>query len=147
MATITKVRRKSGDAYKAVIRLRGEKPFSKTFKFKKNAKAWAARMERDIDEARAYGNRVVRNMTLADLIKERIEESPLHDKSAISNLNWWMREYGSMRLLDINRIVIREALAKLKEGDATRGNGRGKSKSIGRKRAPALAVIFYISNN
>jgi hypothetical protein len=97
--------------------LRGEKPFSKTFKFKKNAKAWAARMERDIDEARAYGNRVVRNMTLADLITERIEESPLHDKSAISNLNWWMREYGSMRLLDIDRIVIREAMAKLKEGE------------------------------
>jgi len=55
MATITKVCRKSGDAYKAVIRLRGVKPFSKTFRLRKHAKAWAERMERDRDEARAYG--------------------------------------------------------------------------------------------
>jgi hypothetical protein len=59
MATITKVCRKSGDAYKAMIRLRGVKPFSKTFKLKKDAKVWANRMERDIDEARAYGNRAL----------------------------------------------------------------------------------------
>jgi len=39
MATITKVRRKSGDAYKAVIRLRGAKPFSKTFRLMKHARA------------------------------------------------------------------------------------------------------------
>jgi hypothetical protein len=57
MATIFKVCRKSHDACKAVIRLRGIKPFSKTFKLKKDAKVWAIRMERDIDEARAYGLR------------------------------------------------------------------------------------------
>jgi len=72
MATITTVSRKSGNAYKAVIRLRGVKPFSKTFKLRKDAKVWADRMKRDIDESRAYGNRAVRNMTLADLIEERI---------------------------------------------------------------------------
>jgi hypothetical protein len=54
MATITKVCRKSGDAFKAVIRLRGVKPISKTFKLRKHAKAWSDRMERDVDEARAY---------------------------------------------------------------------------------------------
>jgi hypothetical protein len=54
--TITKVCRKSGNAYKAVIRLRGTKPFSKTFKLRKDAKAWAERMERNIDEARAHGS-------------------------------------------------------------------------------------------
>ena len=54
MSTITKVCRKSHDAYKAVIRLRGSKTFSKTFKLRKHAKAWADRMERDIDASRAY---------------------------------------------------------------------------------------------
>jgi hypothetical protein len=93
MATIVKVCRKSGNAsYKAVIRLRGVKPFSKTFKLKKDAKAWADRMERDIDATRAYGNRNVRNMTLADLIGERIREHPSNDSSLISNLSWWKRE-------------------------------------------------------
>ena len=136
MATITKVCRKSGDAYKAMIRLRGVRPFSKTFKLKKDAKVWANRIERDIDEARAYGNRGLRNLTLAELIKEKIQKYPGKDNSAISNLNWWKREYGSMRLLDIDRAVIREALSKLMSGDATRGNGKGKSKTFGRKRAP-----------
>ena len=76
-------------------------------------------------------------MTLADLIEARFNDSPIKDKSAISNLKWWKREYGNMRLLDIDRMVIREAIAKLMAGDATRGNGKGKAKSIGRKRAPA----------
>lgn len=137
MATITTVRRKSGNAYKAMIRLRGVTPFSKTFKLKKDAKVWATRMERDIDEARAYGNRALRNLTLAELIKEKIEKNPGKDQSAISNLNWWKREYGSVRVLDIDRSVIREAMAKLIAGEGTRGNGKGKSKPIGRKRAPA----------
>jgi hypothetical protein len=145
MATITKVCRKSGDAYKAMIRLRGVRPFSKTFKLKKDAKVWANRMERDIDEARAYGNRALRNLTLAELIKERIEKNPGKDKSAISNLNWWKREYGSMRLLDIDRSVIREAMAKLIAGEGTRGNGKGKSKPIGRKRAPATLNRYRIA--
>jgi len=56
MATITKVCRKSGDAYKAIIRLRGSKTFSKTFKLRKHAKAWSSRVERDIEASRAYGN-------------------------------------------------------------------------------------------
>jgi hypothetical protein len=137
MATIVKVCRKSGDAYKAVIRLRGVKPFSKTFRLKKHAKTWAERMERDLDEARAHGNRAMRYMALAELIKGKVQKNPGKDKSAISNLNWWAREYGSMELLDFDRSVIREAMSKLMEGDATRGNGKGKSKSVGRKRAPA----------
>ena len=65
MATITKVCRKSGDAYKAMIRLRGVSPFSKTFKLKKDSGVWANRMERDIDETRAYVNRALRNLKLA----------------------------------------------------------------------------------
>jgi hypothetical protein len=76
MATITKVCRKSGDAYKAVIRLRGSKPFSKTFKLRKYAKAWAERMERDIEASRAYGNAAARTMTLGELIRHFIQNNP-----------------------------------------------------------------------
>jgi hypothetical protein len=53
MATITRVSREAGSAYKAVIRLQGITPFSKTFRLRKDAKAWAERMERNIDEANA----------------------------------------------------------------------------------------------
>jgi hypothetical protein len=67
MATITKVSREAGHACKAVIRLKGIKPSFKTFKFRKDAKTWAERMERNHDEARAYGNSLSHEMTLADL--------------------------------------------------------------------------------
>ena len=56
MATITRVSRKEGHAYLVRSDLKGIPPFSKTFKLRKHAKAWAERMERNIDEARAYGN-------------------------------------------------------------------------------------------
>ena len=55
MATLTKVCHKSGDAYKAVIRLRGSKTFSKTFKLRKPAKAWADHIEQDVEASRACG--------------------------------------------------------------------------------------------
>lgn len=42
-----------------------------------------------------------------------------------------------MRLLDIDRSVVREATIKLLAGNANRGNGKGKSKPIGKKRSPA----------
>lgn len=131
MATIIKVSRKSGDAYKAVIRLRGVKPFSKTFSLKKLARAWAERMERDINASRAYGNQQVRQMTLAELIRLYIHKYPEHYKSGVSNLNWWMREYGERTLVDIDRTVIREALNRLKDSDAMHGNGVGNRKSRG----------------
>jgi len=135
MATITKVSRKSGDAYKAVIRLRGSKSFSKTFKLRKHAKAWADRMERDVEASRAYGNAAARKMTLSELIRLYIHYNPNKDKSGISNLAWWKREYGEMKLAEIDRSVVRAALNSLKEEDATHGNGEGKRKSRGYKRS------------
>jgi hypothetical protein len=133
MTTIVKVCRKSGDAYKAVIRLRGVKPFSKTFRLKKHAKTWAERMERDLDEARAHGNRAMRYMTLAELIKGKVQKNPGKDKSAISNLNWWAREYGSMELLDFDRSVIREAMSKLMEGTLLEAMAKENQNRLGGK--------------
>jgi hypothetical protein len=136
MATITKVCRKSGDAYKAVIRLRVSKTFSKTFKLRKHAKAWADRIERDIEASRAYGNAHARTMTLSELIRLYIHYRPKQDKSGISNLNWWKRQYGSMKLVDINRTVVRSALNRLLAEDATHGN------STGRRLFPALCAAL-----
>lgn len=136
MSTIVRVPRQSGFAYKALIRLKGVKPFSKTFLLRKDAKTWAERMERDIDTARAHGNAVVRQMTLSDLIKKYVAQPGL-DKATITNLNWWRREYGDHKIIDIDRSTIREGLASLKAGLAHRGNGRGKSTATNRKRAPA----------
>jgi integrase len=135
MATITKVCRKKGDAYKAVIRLRGSKTFSKTFKLRKHAKAWAERMERDVEASRAYGNAAARTMSLSELIRLYVHNNPKQDKSGLSNLNWWKREYGEMKVVEIDRSLVRTALNRLKEEDATHGNGEGKRKSGGHKQS------------
>ncbi len=86
MAAITKVCRKSGYAYKAVIRLRGIKPFSKTFKLRKDAKAWSERMERNIEEARAHGNDYARTLTLKELVGTYIHQYTGKNHSAYSCL-------------------------------------------------------------
>lgn len=56
MATITRVSRQSGYACKAPAR---HQTFSKTFKRRADAKTWAERMERNIDQARAHGNAIL----------------------------------------------------------------------------------------
>ena len=113
--------------------MRGSKTFSKTFKLRKHAKAWAGRIERDVEASRAYGNARARTMTLSELIRLYIRHRPKQDKSGISNLNWWKREHGEMKLVEIDRSVVRAALNRLKEEDATHGNGEGKRKSRGHK--------------
>jgi len=95
MATLTKVARQSGSAYKALIRLRGIKPFSKTFKRKADAKAWADRIERNIDQARAHGNAVVQRLTLGQLITEYFEQWTGTANGTLSALTWWKRGYGA----------------------------------------------------
>jgi integrase len=116
----------------------------------KHARAWAERIERDLEASRAYGNTAARTMTLSELIRLYIHNNPKQDKSGISNLNWWKREYGEMKLAEIDRTVVRAALNRLKEEDATHGNGEGKRKSRGHKRShstvnrykSALSTIF-----
>ena len=140
MATITKVTRNSGHAYKAVIRLKNIQPFSKTFKLKADAKAWATRIERNIDEARAHGNTAARQMTLSGLIEDYVTHRVV--KGAASNLAWWKRELGNRKICEIDRTVIRTALRELKTGEGRRGHGydeagKPKTKSTGKQRAPS----------
>lgn len=137
MATITKVVRKTGHAYKAVIRLRGTKPFSKTFKLRKDAKAWAERVERDIDEARAYGNTRVRAMTLRELVRAYERQYTGNNHSAFSCLKEWVRVMGDMALVDITRQVIREELRELETYEVRCRDEKGKIKTVKKSRAPA----------
>lgn len=62
-------------------------------------------------------------MTLTELIRLYIHYYTKQEKSGISNLTWWKREYGEMKLVEIDRSVVRAALNRLKEEDATHGNG------------------------
>lgn len=67
MATIISVPRVKGTRYKAVIRLEGIKPYSRTFKTRKAAQHWVREQESDVDMARAGGDVQAQRMTLAEL--------------------------------------------------------------------------------
>ena len=135
MATITNVCRKSGNVYKAVMRLRGIKSFSKTFKLRKNAKAWAERKERNIDEARAHGNDRVRVLTLKELVRAYERHYSGKNMSAIFCLSWWVREIGGMKLVDITKQTIRAGLRKLETREVRHRDGKRKIKSFTKTRA------------
>ena len=82
MASIVKVARRNGHAYKAIVRNRGMKTVTKTFPRRADAKAWAERMERNIDEARAHGNQALRRLSLKDLIDAYAEHLWVPKKGA-----------------------------------------------------------------
>jgi integrase len=137
MATITKVARKTGDAYKAVIRLRGIKPFSKTFRRKTDARAWAERMERNIEEARIHGNDHARTLTLKELVREYIDQYTGNNHSVYGCLEWWVREYGDLKLTEITRQTVRDGIKSLEIYSVNRKDKNGEVQMIIKQRAPA----------
>ena len=137
MATITKVCRKKGDAYKAVIRLRGIKPFSKTFKRKTDARAWAERMERNIEEARIHGNDSARTLSLAELVRSYVDQYEGRNHSAYSCLEYWVHRYGDMKLADVTRHTVRSGMKELEEYRVRRKDAKGQYQTVTKKRAPA----------
>ena len=60
MATIQKVARKSGHAYRVIIRRKGHKAQSMTFDKKKDADAWARHQEGNLKEQDAYPDAIAR---------------------------------------------------------------------------------------
>ena len=129
MATIEKRVSASGTvSYRAKVRLRGEKPRSRTFKRLTDAKAWAAKTESDLGHGTYVPTTADRRRTLADLIdKYRTEYLPVKANNRDSAkqealLSWWREEYGYVGLDRLQPDVIAEARAKL----AQRKNRYGK---------------------
>ena len=120
MATIEKRVSASGTvSYRAKVRLRGEKPRSRTFKRLTDAKAWAAKTESDLGHGTYVPTTVDRRRTLADLIdKYRTEYLPVKKNNRDGAkqerlLDWWREEYGYLSLDRLQPDVIGEARAKL----------------------------------
>ncbi|MFZ2168971.1 MAG: hypothetical protein WAW61_04960 [Methylococcaceae bacterium] len=71
MATIRRIQRKTGTVYKAIITKRGEALKSQTFTLKRDAVAWAKRIEADDEMMEALGTRGA-SMRLDELVDEYI---------------------------------------------------------------------------
>lgn len=136
MAAITTISQKSGVRYRVTINMPGVRSFSRNFKTKKNARAWAKKTEGDLETARIEGNNLARNLTLSTLITEQASNCTISMTTA-GALKWWKDNYGHELCLLVNKTVVREALKSLSEGHARIGNGKGKSRATNKQRTPA----------
>lgn len=139
MATIRKIQRKTGTVYKAIITKRGEALKSQTFTLKRDALAWAKRIEADHEMMEALGTRGAA-MRLDELIDEYILQWNGKSDTQISIARYWVECFGADKLADITADRIRQQLKLVESGRCKRGNGRGEGKgkttTISRTRSP-----------
>ena len=107
MATI--VKRAANDRttrYRVRVRLKGDKPRTRTFKRLTDAKAWAASVETDLGRGAHVPTTAERRKTLADLIDKFIaEQLPVRPNNAdrkklAAQLEWWKVHAGGYLTLD-----------------------------------------------
>jgi len=107
MATIQERKLKDGSTrYRVIVRQKGHKPETATFRRKTDAKEWAKKIESAMLENRHFKNRVARKRTLAELIEKYIKEvmpkkSDIMQQQVIQ-LNWWKEQMGHMTLAELS---------------------------------------------
>ncbi|MFC3052291.1 tyrosine-type recombinase/integrase [Kordiimonas pumila] len=103
MAHIRKYYTSKGDVrYSAEIRIKGSKPYSKTFHRMTDAKLWA-QQSTEKTQRQTAGISTTRQYTLTEAIERyRIEYLPTIKRAAVKYvLNWWERELGEVYLSTI----------------------------------------------
>ena len=110
---------KRGDAYYVQIRRRGYPPQRQSFQRLTDAKAWATRIEADMDARRAVPSRKAAQRTVSDLFaKYRLEILPRYSRRERGQrggkLDWWEKRLGYYRLTELTPADINDALSTLK---------------------------------
>jgi integrase len=137
MATIRKL---PSGKYNVQIRREGHPPLSDTFKTKTAAKAWATKIEGDIDQAKHYGFSRVR--TLADAvdaftsIKTTIKTADDRNR----HLAWWREHFGNRKLFHFTADVVEEGRERL-----AAENIEPNAKKPARLRAPQTVRHYLMS--
>jgi integrase len=103
MATIETRGEGKNARYRVKVRIKGEKPRTRTFKRLTDANAWAKAVETDFGRGAFVPTTVDRRRTLADLIDKFVaEELPVRkhnaDRMLSSNLKWWKENAGYVTL-------------------------------------------------
>lgn len=132
MATIeTRQAADGSKSYRVKIRLRGEKPRTRTFKRMTDAKTWAAKAESDLGHGTYVPTTADRRKTLADVIDAYLTDylptRGIRDEAKQrALLAWWRAEYGHVTLDRLKPDLIadvRNALMQRKKrnGEALSG--------------------------
>jgi integrase len=110
MATIRKL---PSGKYNVQVRRDGQPPVSGSFATMREAKAWATKLEADMDHGKHFG--FARIKTLADAIKSFVE-APAGIKTAddrARHLDWWKEHYGKRKLFHFGTDIVAEGRDKL----------------------------------
>lgn len=143
MSTIVTIPRTKGIRYKAVIRLTGVKPYSKTFTTRRAAEHWAKHQEDNVDLLRAGVDIKALRMTLADLADDYMLNSwKGKDQGRPYHVRWWRGQLGASVVQEITKQQVRAKLREYKVGrvrryDGVEASGKAKTREVDKLRAPA----------
>ena len=116
MATFDKRKGKRGTTWQAKVRLLGQAA-SKTFPRLSDARDWAEQAEREIRSGRFDHLREAERHTVSDLLKRyrRGLEADAPEKLSVrrGHLDWWEKEFGTIRLHNLTPARIAEARDRL----------------------------------
>ena len=124
MATVYERKAASGLNWTAMVRVKPYKPSWKSFATKREADQWAAAHERELKDRRKRGGlrADLTTLTLGGLVQEFLEDPGTKAKSADYVeilgllLSWWVGQYGSVKVLSVDVLLLRDARAKLVPG-------------------------------
>jgi hypothetical protein len=122
MATIERRQTSDGTRYRVRIRIKGEKPRTRTFKRKTDAKAWAQKAESDLGHGIYVPTTADRRRTLGELIDKYVKEHlpttrGADSKKFAAQLNWWKDNAGHLTLDKVTPEAIAGYRSELLSGD------------------------------
>jgi integrase len=151
VATIRKLPTRKTKPWRVEIRKAGKAPISETFKTKKEAQAFAAKIEGDFDRwARLLGGELRRH-TLGDLIDKFMDVYKGKDPSVVSRAAWWRDQYGDRPLSEFTADTVRDGLALLEDGTAQHGGkqvtgtDRARSPATINRYRTAVSTVFKLA--
>lgn len=145
MATFEKRANEQGNiSYRAKIRLKGHPPQSATFKRLTDAKAWARKIELEMQEGRFKPSQI-KKRTVSELIERYknhlMTENPCRIRDAGHMLDWWDREIGEYYLSSVTDTLIAERLEKLRMTDLPNRTGKYSKATINRYKSALQTAL------
>jgi len=118
-------------SYRARVRLGRGRTAAATFKRKTDAIRWAQQTEADLRRAKYFKHEATQKVTLDEAIsryeREILPRKPRTAKFQRTQLKWWRKELGDVRLAELTTSMISEARAKLMATPGATKRGRGPS--------------------
>ena len=132
MATIQKVKNKTGYSFRVLIRKNGQKTITKTFPNKTLARKFAADMELNFQAQDQYA---FKDISFRELAIKYLQQASLGTRPKQKKMmtEFWIIKLGELKIIEIRTKQINEVLEKLKDTHAP--------STINRYKA-TLSVIF-----